>query len=216
MKRIDRTGQRYGRLIAESFACLDARGRSRVMWNCLCDCGNRVAVSTDSLASGATQSCGCIRVEVTRERSTTHGATAGFRRSREYRAWMHAKDRCYRPASARYSSYGGRGIVMCDRWLHDFATFLADMGHCPPGHSIDRINVDGPYAPDNCRWATDSVQANNKRANVYVEHEGRRVTLSNLARAFGVNYKTLHNLVRTRGSDPVKTARAMAERKGEQ
>lgn len=213
MKRIDRTGQRYGRLVAQASRSIEAGDRVRIFWDCICDCGNRVSVNTDSLARGLSESCGCIRVEMTRARSLTHGATSGRVKSREYRAWRHAKDRCHNPRDSNFRRYGARGIVMCARWRDDFATFLADMGPCPPGLSIDRIDVNGPYAPENCRWATDSVQANNTRANRYVEHEGARFSLAQLAAHFGVSYKAMHYHV-IRGLDPVVAAQRLAAKKG--
>src|SRR3990167_3487865 len=157
-RRRDLTGKRFGRLRVTSKAPL----RNRVTrFNCLCDCGNSVVVSTSKLATGWTRSCGCLRREATIQASTVHGMT----RTAEHRAWQGAKRRCTDPALRSYADYGGRGIRMCSEWLNDFAAFFAHIGPRPsPSHSLDRIDTNGHYKPGNVRWATVEQQANNKRS----------------------------------------------------
>lgn len=134
------------------------------MWNCRCDCGTEKAVALSALMSGDTQSCGCYRNERTRAVKVTHGETpSGKPRAREYRAWRAAKNRCYNSRDKRYAEWGGRGIRMCDEWRNDYTAFVRDMGRCPPGRSLDRINNDGHYEPGNCRWATPLQQTHNRR-----------------------------------------------------
>ena len=126
--------------------------------------------------------------------------THGLRRSLEYRAWAHAKQRCTNPNHVGWHLYGGRGIRMCDRWLNDFAAFYADMGPKPtPKHSLDRINPNGPYAPDNCRWASDREQVRNSRATKCSEEVAAKIrasTLSHKAAAahFGLSYHTIWDI----------------------
>lgn len=153
-KALDLTGQRFGRL-----AVLRREENSRpgnTMWHCVCDCGTEKVVRGAHLTSGASTSCGCVRIE----RTTKHGKSV----SPEYRAYYNMLKRCYYPADKAYPNYGGRGIQVCQAWRHSFKRFYADMGPRPSArHSVDRINVNGDYAPGNCRWAVAETQEHNKR-----------------------------------------------------
>lgn len=171
-----RVGQRFGRLEVLEIRTESKGSRQRVFCLCLCLCGNHKVVRMDHLKSGATQSCGCHQREIV---SATVGAmNPNFKHghgrkngkiSPEYKAHQELIQRCLNPCNKNYSDYGGRGISVCARWLgpEGFANFLADMGEKPePKHSysIDRFpNNNGNYEPSNCRWATWSQQANNKR-----------------------------------------------------
>lgn len=121
----------------------------------------------------------------------THGS-AGANRTREYRAWISLRARCYIKSNSRYSSHGARGVVVCDRWRDSFENFLADMGKCPStSHSLDRIDNDGNYEPENCRWATHEEQANNRRNSRLVTHDGMTLSLAQWSRLTGINHRTL-------------------------
>lgn len=160
--RMDIAGQRFGRLIVDSYAFTNKHGKS--MWNCQCDCGKVVVVSGSHLKTGHTLSCGCYSAEASGGRTRTHG----MRWTRLYRIWLGMKARCTIPSRKDYKHYGGRGIAICDSWMNDFQSFhdwsLAN-GYADD-LTIDRIDVDGNYCPENCRWVDMKTQANNRRKAV--------------------------------------------------
>lgn len=120
---------------------------------------------------------------------TTHGLT----KTREYRIWTQMRRRCRDPKAAGYQNYGGRGITVCVRWNLSFEDFLLDMGVCPPGCSIDRIDGDLGYQPGNCRWATHEEQNNNRKSNIVIDYDGRSLTVRQWSRVLGVSHTTLHS-----------------------
>lgn len=124
------------------------------------------------------------------EASVTHGHRRGYKRTQVHTAWMNMRARCDNPARADYANYGGRGIHYDPRWV-SFSVFLADMGEPQPGHSLDRIRVNEPYYPGNCRWADRKTQMRNKRCNRLVTHNGETLTLAEWAERSGVGYTTL-------------------------
>lgn len=166
---IDMTGKRYGRLAVLEFSRKSSSGE--YTWRCVCDCGNETYVSGYALRSGHTQSCGCLHSERTAEVRRSE-KTHGLADTPEYRSWISMVQRVTNAASHNYPYYGGRGILICDRWLNGderrsgVECFLADMGKRPAGTSLDRINNDGNYEPGNCRWATRSEQVRNRRPNL--------------------------------------------------
>ncbi len=158
--RLDLSGQRFGRLIVVQYAGSMIRGgKSRSNWLCLCDCGKQRPIGTEYLRMGTSRSCGCLRGKrVAPSVGPTH------RRSAERLAWTNMKRRCNNEKSPRFKDWGGRGIKVCDRWLNSFENFLADVGIRPStDHSIDRIDNDRNYEPDNVRWATKKEQIANRR-----------------------------------------------------
>jgi hypothetical protein len=194
--------QRFGMLtvIIPDGRMKSGKQSNRIGVLCTCACDKKlVAVLLTELLSGGTVSCGCWRRQVGRFNGRLrrqHGqskAANGGKPTPEYKAWCSMKDRCYNPRIQSYPHYGGRGIKVCDRWLESFSNFYSDLGPKPsPEHSLDRIDVDGDYCPENCRWASPTEQANNKRHNVYVSYQGKRMTIMQASRLCGIRYVTLY------------------------
>lgn len=177
----DLTGCRFGLWAVLSLAPRDTWTGGRTQWICRCECGAEHRVFSSSLLRG--MSHGCMRCS-----HTTHDEI----RSREYRAWKSMRQRCIDPKYASYRNYGGRGISICDRW-GSFTAFLSDMGRCPEGFTLDRINTDGDYEPSNCRWATYHTQNRNKRNNRLLCFDGRTQCLRDWEHETGLNYNTIWN-----------------------
>jgi hypothetical protein len=188
-KRLELTGERFGKLIVQESAGVSKTGR--FLWNCECDCGNTKTVSTDSLRSGKTKSCGCLRKEITTTRNSTHGQAKRNKTTREYNIWRGMIQRCNNPNSQAYKNYGGRGISVCSWWMI-FDNFYEDVGKCPDGMTIDRKDNNGNYEPGNVRWATTKEQNNNYRRNIWITYQGKTKNLTQWAHSLGVDVGALH------------------------
>lgn len=180
-KFIDLTGQKFNRLTVVKYHGKVGVSKA-VAWQCICDCGKALIVTSGSLKSGKQKSCGCLRKEF----KVVHG---GYKLA-AFRIWAAMKQRCTNPKANRYADYGGRGIKVCDRW-QEFENFLADMGEKPEGMSIDRIDVNGDYGPSNCRWASMKTQGSNRRNNHILTAFGQSKSLAAFADEYKLEYNTL-------------------------
>jgi hypothetical protein len=189
---VDIAGQRFGRLVVTEFSGI-VNGRAH--WVCLCDCGKTEIINGKNLRRGLTKSCGCLQSERARANVLTHNKHD----SKVYHVYYGMKSRCLNTNNAAYNRYGGRGIVICDRWLESFENFYADMGDCPDGCSIDRIDNDAGYSPDNCRWVTVDIQNRNTRQNHMITYDGRTMCLADWAKEIGIDRATLYARISVHG-----------------
>ena len=166
---------------------------------CVCDCGNHTICRKDTLQSGFTKSCGCLLTESAISASSFRKKHNESGKTTEYTTYACMKNRCLCESSIWYPYYGGRGIKICDRWLGEsgFQNFLADMGRKPTiKHTLDRIDNNGNYCPDNCRWSTRQKQQRNRRNTLYIDYKGDRRCLAEWAEVLGVPYHWLYRRVR--------------------
>ena len=182
---IDLTGQRFNRWTVLAFNGVLSNGHAQFL--CRCDCGTERVVTAARLKNGNSKSCGCLRREKTAEACTTHGLS----KHRLFPTWNAMMHRCYSPASPAFPRYGGRGIFVTERW-HDVRAFIKDL---EPSYrermSLDRIDNNGPYSPENVRWASAETQSRNTRRNRMLTHEGRTMTLFEWAYELGLKPGTL-------------------------
>lgn len=203
---IDLTGQRFGRLEVLEYVC---RKNDRTLWKCKCDCGNETIVGYSNLINENTRSCGCMEEEnrLANMRLATKNRTKSVSNPIEfgvinqhalYSIWSSMLTRCNNSNRKSYKHYGGRGIKVCERWQGEcgFENFIKDMGNRPsPKHSIDRIDVNGDYTPENCRWATMKEQASNRRDNSCLYIKGKRIIAQTLCDLVELDYsRTTHQL----------------------
>lgn len=183
----DLSGVRFGRwLVIEKAERPEGVKRTSAYWKCKCDCGNVRVVSSRGLLSGTSQSCGCLIVE-------KHQTQRGLSNSKLYNCWRSMKKRCYTKSCKSYPNYGGRGIKICEEWKDDFLAFYewaVNNGYAD-NLSIDRIDNDKGYFPDNCRWVDATVQNNNRRNNDKIVFQGMEKSVSEWSRITGINRKTI-------------------------
>lgn len=179
-------GEKFGELIA--LRPVPGSRNIPARWLCQCSCGNQKSIRSCSLRRGATQSCGCKSVQITRRLMTTHGKS----RTAIYGVWSGMHSRCGNPNLKSYRDYGARGITVCKRW-ESFDNFLADMGMPAKGMTIDRADNNKNYEPGNCRWISRKEQSRNKRNSIVITYGGRTLSLAEWSSILGLSYYTLHS-----------------------
>lgn len=185
----DLTGQRFGRLVVVSRAPNYESSSRTARWNCICDCGKETITNATQLRTGGSVSCGCYSAEDAGKRAFKHGA----HKDKLYKVYVAMRQRCENPNNPAYPNYGGRGISVCEEWRASYASFAMHMGDRPSSrHTIERIDVNGHYCPDNVVWATRGQQARNKRTNVMIEFDGRVRCLTDWANTIGISEGNLH------------------------
>lgn len=204
MKKVihDLTGQRFGRLVVIG---VDDRNTRKTYYYCRCDCGTVKSIRSDGLLSGAVQSCGCLHKEVATE-NVQQNHKHKMSRTRPYEIWQGMKKRCYNPNDARYDRYGGRGITVCDEWREDFSAFYswALANGYADNLTIDRIDNNKGYSPDNCRWADAETQCRNRSSNIKITIGNATKTLTEWCEIFEIDYTTVrarYNNNKFRGID---------------
>lgn len=199
-KTQDLTDQRFGRLKVISRAPTPPRGRN-AFWTCICDCGNPTIGASANLLGGQKLSCGCWQRETAAERlrNTKYTLMHGMSRTPEHNAWTRMIERCTNPNTRQFQNYGGRGIAVADNWRYDFAQFYADMGpRLSAEHSLDRIDNNGNYTAENCRWATRTEQAGNTRVSRVVTVNGIKMHMAAWIRFLEIPHWKLYESTRTR------------------
>ena len=200
--REDLTGKRFGRLVVLEFVPNDKSGS---FWKCMCDCGNIHTVYGSDLKNGHTKSCGCINLK--------HGLT----NTKLFSVWHGFKSRCYNKNTRSYKNYGGRGIKVCEEWRNDFMSFYnwAINNGYHDDLTLDRIDVDGNYCPDNCKWICSKEQHRNTRKNIFVEYQGKKMCLAEVAECSGISKHVLYQRYKSgkRSTDLIVPTREHKKRK---
>lgn len=193
----DLTGRRFGQLTVIGRAPNDKHGN--ILWYCKCDCGGEKETRANALTSGKATSCGCVQKRRSAEAHTRHG----YHGSRLYNIWSNMKGRCSTESCSFYERYGGRGITVCQEWLDNFEAFRdwALTNGYQEHLTIDRIDNDGPYSPENCRWSTEGEQARNRSTTSMITVDGITRSRTEWAEMLGIKPEALRSATR-RGHNP--------------
>lgn len=199
MALLDLSGRTFGRWqVLHRAESISVNGHTRSYWQCRCQCGTLKPVATTSLTRGASESCGCLKAEMAVKHGYAFKANRGGAKSKLYAIWTAMISRTDNPKHKNYHQYGGRGISVCERWKASFSAFLEDMGDRPSDkHSIDRIDTNGPYDPENCRWATSKEQSRNRRNTRNITWNGETRCLRDWSSELGFSKWVLEYRLRT-------------------
>lgn len=181
------TGMKFGRLLVINRA---ENVGYNTRWNCICDCGNKTITTSYNLTKGRSKSCGCLSLEKMNKTNTKHG----YKHARLYRIWCGMKKRCYNTKYEYYNRYGGRGIAVCEEWKSSFINFKnwAIKNGYKDNLEIDRIDNNGNYEPNNCRWEDRINQVRNRSNTIKLKNNGEEKTLIEWCKKYNINYKLAH------------------------
>lgn len=204
-KAIDITGARSGRLVAVRYVYTDKKKGNCRIWDCKCDCGETCLVPASMISCGRQESCGCAKLEASSRNIVAYSTKHGLHKHPLYIKWKGMRRRCFTKTDSAYPRYGGKGITICDEWM-EFSVFFdwCLSNGWKPGLTIDRIDNDKGYSPDNCRFATGTEQVRNRKKTVYLEYEGEKKPLTEWCEMFGLNKKTVYNRFHNYGWTDVK------------
>lgn len=189
-------GDVFGRLTTVSLINKSDEKYKGRLWLCACECGNEKVVPETYLVRGVTRSCGCLRSENSKAIHTKHGES----KEKIYRVWRSMKQRCYNENTNGYEHYGGKGIYVCEEWLDSKAFFdWAYENGYHEGLSIDRIDPNGPYCPENCRWATSVEQNNHTSRNHMLTFDGKTMSMADWSRETGISYNAIKSRINKHG-----------------
>jgi hypothetical protein len=193
---IDLTGKTFGNLfVIKVHKNRKRNGKTLIRWHCACGCGKNTIVPGADLKNGHTRSCGCLHKEVLLKMITTHGQKG----TPEYFIWQAMKGRCLRKKHTSYKNYGGREITISPRWINSFENFISDMGPRPTKkHTLERVENNGNYGPDNCVWDIRKVQSRNQRSNRWIKFDGKKMVLVDWASYFKIKPSTLSHHLKTK------------------
>lgn len=211
MKFIDLTGRKFGKLLVLEKS--EKKG-DKICWKCRCDCGKEKVIAGQNLKSGKTVSCNCSSIERISVLNKTHGEA----KTRLYNIWAGMKSRCYNENDCSYKNYGSRGIKVCQEWYNSYETFRdwAFNNGYNNKLSIDRINNNGNYSPENCRWTTNKEQSNNTSRTIILKYNGNKYSVKELAELLKLNYKKfLYGIHKTNGDIQKSIDYAKLYKKGE-
>ncbi len=202
MKKLDLLGQRFGRLVVTECLGQQEKTGRRILWKCKCDCGNEIVARSDCLRRGVTKSCGCYSRDVHSEQLKKQAVTHKGSNDRLYRIWSGMRSRCGNETHSSYHNYGARGIMVCEEWEHSYPAFKkwaiengydenAKRGDC----TLDRIDVNGNYCPENCRFISNAEQCNNTRRNHLVTLNGETKTFTQWLNEIGIERSTVYGRI---------------------
>ena len=199
-RKLVQPGDRFGRLVTQEKQYRMSGAQKVAVWACLCDCGKQTIVRAANLTNDHTKSCGCLHSESSADLLRTHGYVGTL----TYKRWRAMISRCQYRNDSAYPHYGAKGVTVCDEW-QTYEGFLADMGECPDGMTLDRIDNSKGYSKENCRWASMKQQENNRTNNRILNAFGMAMTLAEWAEKMQINRGTLLSRI-DRNNWPIEKA----------